>query len=207
VLSGVVRSVAWSKADPLGAEFVDVRLARDELAATGVAIGSAPLPYRLDYSFETAGAFMTARLGVTARGDGWARRLDLRRSRAGVWAESWDEEGAPAGLRARAPTNLAALSDALDVDLGLSPLFNTMPALRRGMLRSPGTADFVMAWVSVPDLTVHRSPQRYSFNRVIDGERSVVRFESLADDAFVADITYDAAGIVVDYPGVGTRML
>jgi hypothetical protein len=42
-----------------------------------------------------------------------------------------------------------------------------------------------MAWVSVPDLTVHRSPQRYSFNRVIDEERSVVRFESYENDTWV----------------------
>jgi hypothetical protein len=66
--------------------------------------------------------------------------------------------------------------------------------------------DFVMAWVSVPDLAVHRSPQRYSFVRAIDDERSVVRFESLTDDGFKADITYDAEGLVLDYPGIGTRM-
>jgi uncharacterized protein len=63
-----------------------------------------------------------------------------------------------------------------------------------------------MAWVSVPDLTVHRSPQRYSFLRTIDDKRSVVRFESLADEGFKADLTYDAEGFVLDYPGIGTRI-
>jgi uncharacterized protein len=81
-----------------------------------------------------------------------------------------------------------------------------MPVLRHGLHRSGGSVDFVMAWVSVPDLAVHRSPQRYSFVRAIDDQRSVVRFESTSGDGFVADIVYDAAGLVVEYPGIGTRM-
>jgi uncharacterized protein len=73
--------------------------------------------------------------------------------------------------------------------------------LRRG----DGSVDFAMAWVSVPDLAVHRSPQRYSFVRRIDHERTVVRFESLADDGFKADVTSDSEGFVLDYPGIGRR--
>ena len=57
-----------------------------------------------------------------------------------------------------------------------------------------------------PPLAVHRSSQRYSFVRTIDDERSVVRFESLGEDAFKADITYDRDGLVLDYPGIGTRI-
>jgi hypothetical protein len=198
------RSVAWSKADPFGAEFVEVRLARDELSAVGVALGSTPVPYRLDYTLETTSAFVTARLRVTSRGDGWVRALDLRRTSAGVWEATWEEDGvSPVG---QATSEVAALQDALDVDLGLSPFFNTMPVLRHGLHRSGGSVDFVMAWVSVPDLAVHRSPQRYSFVRAIDDQRSVVRFESTNGDGFVADIVYDAAGLVVEYPGIGTRM-
>ena len=63
-----------------------------------------------------------------------------------------------------------------------------------------------MAWVSVPDLSVHRSPQRYTFLRTIDDERSLVRFESRAADGFQADLTYDAEGFVLDYPGIATRI-
>lgn len=202
---GESRSIAWSKADPFGAEFVEVRLGRDELSAAGVALGSAPVPYRLDYTFETTRAFVTARLRVTARGDRWVRALDLRRTDSGAWEATWEEDGVfPVGPGET--SEVAALSDALDVDLGLSPFFNTMPVLRHGLHRSGGSVDFVMAWVSVPDFAVHRSPQRYSFVRAIDDERSVVRFESTAGDGFAADVTYDAVGFVVDYPGIGTRM-
>jgi hypothetical protein len=199
------RSIAWSK-DPLGAEFVEVRLGPEDLQATGVALGGAPLPYRLDYTLETAPRFVTERFTVSARGDGWMRVLDLRRSRSGSWEEKFKEEGSPSVPLPLGTADIGALSGALDVDLGLSPLFNTMPVLRHAIVRGGGSVDLVMAWVSVPDLGVHRSPQRYSFVRVIDDERSVVRFESIGADGFVADITYDAAGFVLDYPGIGKRI-
>jgi hypothetical protein len=187
-------------------EFVDVRLDRDSLAAQGVAIGAAPSSYRLDYELETASGFVTARLRVTSRGDGWRRSLDLRRAASGVWEEIWNEQGVNALLPQRVATDLATLAGALDVDLGLSPLLNTPPVLRHDLLRRGGSVDFVMAWVSVPDLAVHRSPQRYTFLRAVDDERNLVRFESLAEDGFKADVTYDVDGFVLDYPGIGTRI-
>jgi len=200
------RAVAWSKPAPLGAEFVQVRLERDELGADGVALGSVPLPYRLDYALETTARFVTTRLVVTVRGDGWTRSLELRRRPTGTWEEKWEQRGVPRAALARTATDLDVLDGALDVDLGLSPLFNTMPVLRHDLVRRGGSADFVMAWVSVPDLGVHRSPQRYSFVHVLDDERSIVRFESLAGDGFAADLTYDAAGLVLEYPGIGSRV-
>jgi hypothetical protein len=39
-------AVAWSKSEPFGAEFANVRVDRDRLCADGVAIGSTPVPYR-----------------------------------------------------------------------------------------------------------------------------------------------------------------
>jgi hypothetical protein len=90
----------------------------------------------------------------------------------------------------------AALGDALDCDLGLSPLSNTMPILRHRLHERPGAADLTMAWVSVPDLTVHRSLQRYEHvRRTPDG--AVVRFVS---GNFTAELLVDADGFVVDYP-------
>jgi hypothetical protein len=200
------RCLGWSKAQPFGAEFAEVRLENDHLAARGVAIGSSPAPYRLDYELETGPGFVSVRLVATASGEGWMRSLDLRRAPSGTWQEAWKEDGVCRILGVRGATDLGGLAGALDVDLGLSPLLNTPPVLRHRLLQSNGAVDFVMAWVSVPDLAVHRSQQRYSFVRTIDRDRSVVRFESLADDAFKVDITYDAEGFVLDYPGIGRRI-
>jgi len=57
-----------------------------------------------------------------------------------------------------------------------------------------------MAWVSVPELAVYPSRQRYAFVRR-DLQARVVRFETL-DGSFVADIGFDDQGVVLDYPGI-----
>ena len=46
-------------------------------------------------------------------------------------------------------------------DLGSSPLFNSLPVLRDGLLEGAEARDYVMRWVSVPELEVHEAPQRY----------------------------------------------
>jgi hypothetical protein len=194
------RAIAWVKEDG-GAEFTDVLIQPHRLTASGIAIGSSPNGYRLDYKLETRSDFITSGLLVTARGGGWSRRLDLRRLRSGRWTARTSSRGnaempAPGG-------DMTEFDDALDCDLALSPLTNSMPVLRHGLLDGGGPVDFLMAWVSVPDLSVHPSRQRYTFLRK-SGEVSVVRYESGSRD-FVAELTFDADGLLIDYPGIGRR--
>jgi uncharacterized protein len=62
-----------------------------------------------------------------------------------------------------------------------------------------------MAWVSVRDLAVIPSRQRYTtVGDPPDGGR-LVRYESLGSD-FVADIAFDGDGLVVEYPALGRRV-
>jgi uncharacterized protein len=195
----VTRAVIWTKQDPFGVEFADIALESDHLSAAGVAIGSAPVPYRLDYELETTAGFITTRLRVAATGQGWRRELDLRRDDAGSWTASATMKGEldlppPGG-------SVAGLDRALDCDLGLSPLTNSMPILRHQLQLGGELRDFQMAWVSVPDLGVRISPQRYAFVRK-DARLAIVRYQA-RDSDFTADLTVDAQGIVVDYPGIG----
>lgn len=183
-------------------EFTDVDLAPHRLTAVGIAIGTAPVAYRMDYKLETLGTFVTSGLLVKTRGDGWSRELDLRRNRAGKWSIRTSLSGSvdlpePGGA-------VADFAESLDCDLALSPLTNTMPVLRHGLLEGGGPLDFVMAWVSVPDLGVQRSGQRYTFVRR-EGAHSIVRYESSSRD-FVAELTFDADGFVIAYPGIGRRI-
>jgi hypothetical protein len=193
------RSIAWVKDGQQGAEFADVMISRGRLTAAGTAVGFSPLPYRIDYKLETRGRFLTSGLLVEARGEGWRRTLDLRRHISGRWSARTRARGAvdlpaPGG-------DMSGLRAALDCDLALSPLTNSMPVLRHGLLTGGGPVDFVMAWVSVPDLAVHVSPQRYTFMRR-EGDRSIVRYESGSRD-FVAELTFDSEGLVMAYPGIG----
>lgn len=91
-----------------------------------------------------------------------------------------------------------ALDGADFFDLGFSPLFNSLPVIRHGLHRGGEPRDFVMAWVSVPDLTVSRSEQRYE--PVAPG---LVRFRS---GSFAADLEFDDEGFVVRYPGLAERV-
>jgi uncharacterized protein len=196
------RAIAWVKENG-GAEFADVTIQPHRLTASGIAIGSRPYGYRLDYKLETRSDFITSGLLVSARGGGWSRRLDLRRLRSGRWTARTSSRGhaempAPGG-------DMTAFDEALDCDLALSPLTNTMPVLRHGLLEGGGPVDFLMAWVSVPDLAVHASRQQYRFVRSRGGV-AIVRYRSLDSD-FVADLSFDADGLVIDYPGIGRRAL
>jgi uncharacterized protein len=197
-----LRAVAWRKEDPFGVEFAEIALEDERVRAGGVAIGSAPEPYRLDYKLETATGFVTTRLWVESRGDGWRRTLDLRRAADGTWSVDADEDGRVDLPSAGGdPTTLAA---ALDCDLGLSPVTNLMPILRHGLHAGEGPVEITTAWVSVPDLGVRADGQRYSFLRS-ERDSFVVRFEAI-DGTFAADITLDPEGIVVDYPGIARRL-
>ena len=183
------RSIVWVKDDPVGAEYAAITISREGLTASGTAIGTSPSGYRLDYKLETGSRFVTRRLSVTARGEGWRRRLDLTRLRSGRWV--------CAGIT----SDMTALAGALDCDLALSPLTNTMPVLRHGLLEGGGALEFLMAWVSVPDLQVIPSVQRYRFLRR-SGRFSIIRYESESRD-FVAELTFDSDGVCLNYPGIG----
>ena len=196
------RAVAWVKDDPFGVEFAEVSIARQRLSAEGVAIGSKPVPYRLDYELESAAGFVTTRLRVSSRGSGWRRSLDLRRDSACIWSVDVDQDGdfslpPPGG-------DPALLRGACDCDLGLSPLTNTLPVLRLSVLSAGASAELKAAWVSVPDLAVHPDLQRYTF-APRGGDHCEVRYEAL-DGSFASDITLDPDGIVLEYPGIARRL-
>ena len=173
---GRTRLIVWRGTDEPRqtlAEAAAVELWDDGLRATGTQIGA---DYRVDYELDASlEGFVTNSLTVTARGEGWSRALTLRRDQMG--------------------------DDVLDCDLALSPLTNAMPILRHGLHVQPGSADFKMAWVDVPSLTVHTSAQRYE--HVAPG---VVRYVDRGEFAgFTATLELDGDGLVVNYPGLAER--
>jgi hypothetical protein len=195
-----MKALAWVK--PAGAEYVSVEIGAGWLSASGVAVGAQPLPYHLDYVLTCENDYVTRQLSVRTFGAGWGRSLDLSRDLDGTWhiadAAEGDVDLPPAG------GDPATLAGALDCDLGLSPLTNTMPVLRDGLLAGGAPVDLLMAWVSVPDLSVHRDAQRYTFVRPVvrAGGGAIINYSS---DGFSADISFDATGLVVDYPGIASR--
>jgi hypothetical protein len=197
-----LRRIGWIKDSIVGAEFAEVRLEANRLTARSVAIGDDPLPYRVDFELETGRAFRTERLRLDASGDGWSRSLVLLRDGEGHWLAETGTEGdaelpAPGG-------DMALVDGALDCDIAHSPVTNSMPVLRHDLLARPGSHDFLMAWVSLPDLAVRPSRQRYVSAADV-AATGVVRYVSL-DGTFEADLTFDPDGLVIDYPELGRRI-
>ena len=177
----------WRGLDDWRAESSYVRIEGGRLAAHGTQLGAVPEPYRLDYTLRTGPNFVTETLELSLIREGSLRRRLLVRSADGSWTV--DDEPLP------------DVDGALDCDLGLCPLTNTMPVLRERLLE-PGAAprDFVMAWVAVPELTVHRSEQRYE---PIDARH--VRYVGVTTH-FVAELEYEQDGLVLNYPDMAERV-
>src|SRR5690606_30848372 len=92
------------------------------------------------------------------------------------------------------------LVDAVDPDVGYSPLFNSLPVHRDALLhRPPGTSiTYTMAYDSLPDLVVAPSEQTYTV-------RDNRRIQSASGD-FTADLEFDQDGYVYHYPGLASRV-
>jgi hypothetical protein len=133
-------------------------------------------------------------------------RLELA---AGRWRVTASEQGdldaalvaaghARAGLPGTEDPDL--LYGAFDVDLAGSPLTNTLPVRRLGLLGSePGLSHRLsVAWVLVPSLEVVQADQIYT---PLGGNK--IRY---ASETFAADLTVDDDGFVVDYPGLVRRV-
>jgi uncharacterized protein len=141
----------------------------DTLAARGLQWSTGAAAYALEYALETTPGYVTQRLHVRVA-DGPERILE----------------------RGRSPE----LDGVLDCDLGFSPLTNAMPVLRDQMQDGGPAKAIDVAWVSVPDLTVHRDHQIYE---PLGGGR--LRFAS-PEAGFERVIELTSDGFVRDYPGI-----
>ena len=104
------RFAAWRGTDAWRAEAAELDLRPDGLVATGVQVGDAPVPYRLDYRLDASAGWVTGTLEASATGDGWTRRLRLVHDGRGTWSAEATATGRrrprarrPAGRRRRRP--------------------------------------------------------------------------------------------------------
>jgi hypothetical protein len=162
-------ALVWALPEERRREVAWIELGQDTLAARGRQWCDDEPSYELEYELETSPGYVTERLHVSVAG---GPELTL--------------------VRGQSPE----LEDVLDCDLAASPLTNAMPVLR-DFLHGVGEAHAIqVAWVSAPDLAVHREDQIYE---PLSGSR--VRFRS-ADGDFERVIELTPAGFVRDYPDI-----
>jgi hypothetical protein len=94
-----------------------------------------------------------------------------------------------------------ALDGAIDIDLTITPFTNTLP-IRRLALQKGGVAEIDVAYVTFPAMTLTRERQIYT---CLEPMRRY-RFET-GDKSFMREIEVDAAGLVVTYPGLFSRVI
>lgn len=200
-----IRFVAWrGDDDPERLEAATITLAADRFGALGT---SRAADYSTSWALETGSGWVTERLEVGVTGHAWWRHLTLTRDSGGHWTSETETAG-DADLPEPGIADAASIEGALDCDLALCPVTNSMPILRLGLLdATEAEAELVMAWVDLPSLRVIRSDQVYSgvHRFEIAEDCAVVRYQS-ANRSFVADLTVDEDGIVIDYPQLARRI-
>jgi uncharacterized protein len=172
-------------------ESVRLLLSDQRIRASGrmVAAGSEPFSASLELSVTEVGAVSRLLLRSTTAEE--ERQISLSRTEDGVWLADLGEG-----------TERTDFDGAVDVDVQGAVLFNTLPIRRLGLHREPGEHNLPMVYVSLPDLSVRLVRQTYRTVSVGDA-RSVVNY---AGDGFSADLEVDADGLVLDYPGLATRL-
>lgn len=146
---------------------------------TGWSVG-----YRIDLDHD----WHTRHVVAVANTIAGERRVSIRRLPDGQWAVD--------GLLR------PDLNGCVDVDFESSSVTNTVPVHRVEFV--PGEAVTApAAFVRADDLRVHRMEQRYTLTG--SGPAGVrFAYESATFDV-ACDLTFDAAGLILDYPGIAVR--
>ncbi len=179
------RDIVWEWADRPGLEHCTITATPMGVAADGLALFVLDgTTWRLRYRLACDAGWRFTAGELTLDGGGPPRSLALEHG-----ADGWLVDGRPR----------PNLDGCVDIDIRATPLTNTLP-LRRLDLAEDVPQAATVAYVSIPDLAV--SPVRQRYTRLAGAGR--YRYENL-DNGFTADLTVDADGLVVDYPGPWRR--
>ncbi|MCW3465648.1 putative glycolipid-binding domain-containing protein [Chitinophaga nivalis] len=95
--------------------------------------------------------------------------------------------------------HIGAFDDCIDIDISLSPFTNTLPVKRLHF--DTGEKKILnMLYIKLPEFELQKVQQHYT-----KLDNHTYRYENVTTD-FKADIPFDEQGIVLDYPGIFTRI-
>jgi hypothetical protein len=206
-MAELTTALFWRRLDQAGAEQVLLDEHAGSWHAHGTMLAADPVPFACRYDVYTDATGATARFEATVEGPGFVRTVRMERA-TGRWRVTASERGnldtvlrrsgrAAAGLPGC--EDPGKLGNALDVDLAYSPLTNTLPVRRLGLLDAKAglSRTVEVAWVLLPSLEVVDTLQNYTV--VGDG---TLTFTS---GSFSANISFDNKGYVTHYPGLAQR--
>jgi uncharacterized protein len=175
------RSIFWERLDYPGHEAARVERLQNGWFFRGTAVFHIDRrPCKLDYTIQCDEEWRTEEVAL----DGWFGSELVRHEIKVDSRRHWYFNGA----------ERPELDGCFDIDLGFSPLTNTLP-IRRLNLKIGALAPVCAAWVPVPGFDLRPLEQIY---RRLDVTR--YRYES-SGGRFVADLEVDEEGFVIEYPG------
>lgn len=187
------RQVMWSPWTAPGLEHLQVVTQAEGIVADGFILGVKEQgPFRVCYEIHCDQRWKLRAVHITLL-SGSGHSLHLLTDGEGSWTM---ESGKP----------LPSLKGCLDVDISVTPFTNTLP-IRRLALPSGSSATLSMVYITVPDLQVEATEQRYTcLETTSSGGR--YWFESLENGVagFTAELPVDHDGLVLNYPELFRRV-
>ena len=94
---------------------------------------------------------------------------------------------------------ITKLHGAIDIDISATPFTNTLP-IRRLKLRKKQSAEILVVYLTIPELSIDIDQQRYTCL-----SKNTYLFEQ-TNRNFAREIEVDKNGLVVTYPGLFKRL-
>jgi hypothetical protein len=145
--------------------------------------------FAVGYAIELDEAWHTRSAEISGQSAGRTRALSLKGNGQGIWRV--DGVAAP------------NLDGCLDLDLESSSLTNAFPVHRLG-LRAGEQSAAPAVYVRAVDLAVERLEQHYL--RIDDDPGHQRYWYTAPAFDFRCELVYDRAGLVLEYPGIATRV-
>ena len=193
-----VRTVLWQRIVSPGSEWCTLEREPEGWRFRGIVLAEvATVPVLMEYVVALASDWSTRTVEILMRSGDTIEPRELRLTVAPD--QRWRVERKPSPDTSMPKDDPMALHGLIDVDLGFSPVTNTLPIRRLDPAIGEAVA-VTAAWVRFPELTIEPLPQRY----IRLAERRY-RYES-AGGAFVAEIEVDDLGLVAAYEGGWRRI-
>ncbi|GAA5045501.1 putative glycolipid-binding domain-containing protein [Nocardia callitridis] len=181
--------LTWRAHNGARMESVRVTVNGNRIRAAGRMIGADSVdhpPFSASYDLVTDENGATKRLSLRTTTQAGERHASIARDEENYWLVDTESD------RGR-----STFAGALDVDVVLSPFFNTLPIRRFGLHYAFDEVQIPVVYVRLPDLLVQEATLVYS-----SGTDGI----SVLSPVSSATVTVDPDGFLLDYPGLAERV-
>ena len=185
--------LTWRAHDVARMEFVRVQLSGRRIKAYGRIVAAAcdaHPAFSASYDLVTDEVGATKRLAMTVTLAERERQVSFARDEENMWLVR-DQQN---------QMKRATFNGALDVDVVLSPFFNTLPIRRHGLHEHSDSVVVPVVYVRLPEFSAEEASISYSGGG--PGSDGIKLQSPVADTTIIVD----ADGFIVDYPGLAARI-